>query len=93
MSASTRRQRHISVAQSTADGVTRTDIHITQLEITCAKDDHEDCFHPEVVCDAEERALIEQLRAYLRPSVAPLRLVARLEQTLDRCCDEGHETR
>ena len=72
------RHRHISITSTSSDGVTRTDVHITQIS-----SDH---FQPEAVCDPEELALIDELRAYLRPQSAPTQLIARLEATLDRCC-------
>ena len=88
MSESSARRRYIHITQSTADGVTRTHVHIKQLEATCSKEHHEDCFHPELACDTGELALIEELRAYLRPSEAPTRLIARLEAILDSYCDD-----
>ena len=91
MSGAIERHSHISITQSTADGVTRTDVHITRMDITSSSDGSTDCFQPELVCDPEERALIKELRAYLRPSAAPVRLIARLEETLDRCCIDEDE--
>lgn len=88
MSGAIERHSHISITQSTADGVTRTDVHITRMDITRTTDASSDCFRPELVCDPEERALIKELRAYLRPTAAPVQLIARLEDTLDRCCSD-----
>ena len=45
-----------------------------------------DCFDPAICCDAHEQAMIAALRAYLRPDSAPECLMARLKETLDRCC-------
>ncbi|KAB8301827.1 hypothetical protein DSM100238_0146 [Bifidobacterium apri] len=52
-----------------------------------AGDAHE-CFDPESCCDAQERALIAMMRAYLRPQAAPECLIERLHRTLDACCRE-----
>ncbi|WP_300768177.1 hypothetical protein [uncultured Bifidobacterium sp.] len=46
------------------------------------------CFDPECSCDGRERAVIEMLRAYLRPQVAPDCLLRRLHETIDHCCHE-----
>ncbi len=45
-----------------------------------------DCFDPAICCDAHEQAMIAALRDYLRPERAPECLMARLKETLDRCC-------
>ncbi|KFI73115.1 hypothetical protein BMIN_0839 [Bifidobacterium minimum] len=48
----------------------------------------ERCFDPECSCDERERALIEMLRAYLRPTTAPECLLRRLRDTIDHCCHD-----
>ena len=91
MSRAVGRHSHISITQSTPDGVIHTDVHITEVDISHANGTDEACFHPELVCDPEERALIEELRAYLRPTTAPNQLITRLEETLDRCCRDHQD--
>lgn len=85
---------HISITRHTREGVTRTDVHITSMEASDGQhhhsmphDDHE-CFNPDSCCDAQERALIAMMRAYLRPQTAPECLFERLHRTLDACCRE-----
>lgn len=96
---------HISITRHTREGVTRTDVHIERIGsfsgedgdregIDAARDGGHECFDPESCCDAQERALIAMMRAYLRPQAAPECLIERLHRTLDACCREeecGHD--
>ncbi|PLS31653.1 hypothetical protein Uis1B_0474 [Bifidobacterium margollesii] len=41
-----------------------------------------DCFDVDALCDAREKAVIEVLRAYLRPQTAPACLIDRLHHCL-----------
>ena len=68
----------------THEGVVHTDVHIAEVNEAA----NGECFDPETCCDARERALIEALRAYLRPEQAPECLLTRLRATLDHCCCE-----
>ena len=72
---------HISITRHTREGVTRTDVHIAQIGsfsgedgdpegVEAVRDGGHECFDPESCCDAQERALIAMMRAYLRPSGA-----------------------
>ena len=79
-----RRQSHISITSRTHEGVVHADVRITEVDDAA----HGDCFDPETCCDERERALIEALRAYLRPEQAPECLLKRLRATLDHCCCE-----
>ena len=56
------------------EGVVHTDVHIAEVN----EAGNGECFDPETCCDARERALIEALRAYLRPEQAPECLLTRL---------------
>ncbi|MBT1162448.1 MULTISPECIES: hypothetical protein [Bifidobacterium] len=98
-------ERHISVTRQTADGtVVRADVHVTTVHpdpavhpgvqpdaLSGAGNDAGECFDPATCCDARERALIEAMRAYLRPQVAPECLMRRLRETLDHCCCDTDE--
>ena len=84
MSESMERHSHISITRTSAHGVTHTEVQISEVGIDA--DHAASCFNPDAVCDPQERALIEELRAYLRPQQAPERLISRLEAVLDRCC-------
>ena len=90
---------HISITRHTREGVTRTDVHIAQIGsfsgedgdpegVEAVRDGGHECFDPESCCDAQERALIAMMRAYLRPQAAPECLIERLHRTLDACCRE-----
>ena len=59
---------------------------ITQRVVSGEAQAVSDCFDPAICCDAHEQAMIAALRAYLRPDSAPECLMARLKETLDRCC-------
>ncbi|RSX57265.1 hypothetical protein [Bifidobacterium samirii] len=86
MNGQTERHGHVSLTHVGADGVvTRTDVHVVAALPETSDDE---CFDPETCCDAMERSLIAAMRAYLRPDVAPECLMARLRETLDRCCCE-----
>ena len=78
------RQSHISITSRTHEGVVHTDVHIAEVNEAASGE----CFDPETCCGARERALIEALRAYLRPEQAPECLLTRLRATLDHCCCE-----
>ena len=89
------RQSHISITSRTHEGVVHTDVHIAEVNEAANGEcfDPETCCDareraPETCCDARERALIEALRAYLRPEQAPECLLTRLRATLDHCCCE-----
>ena len=69
------RQSHISITSRTHEGVVHTDVHIAEVNEAA----NGECFDPETCCDARERALIEALRAYLRPEQAPECLLTRLK--------------
>lgn len=88
-------ERHgrISITRQTPVGIVHADMHITSVEISGMPGDMGDdlvgdCFDPDSCCDEHEKAMIAALRAYLRPEVAPECLLARLRDTLDRCCCE-----
>lgn len=87
------RHSHISITRQTPVGIVHADMHITSVEISGMPGDMGDdlvgdCFDPDSCCDEHEKAMIAALRAYLRPEVAPECLLARLRDTLDRCCCE-----
>ena len=87
------RPSHISITRQTPVGIVHADMHITSVEISGMPGDMGDdlvgdCFDPDSCCDEHEKAMIAALRAYLRPEVAPECLLARLRDTLDRCCCE-----
>ena len=87
------RHSHISITRQTPVGIVPADMHITSVEISGMPGDMGDdlvgdCFDPDSCCDEHEKAMIAALRAYLRPEVAPECLLARLRDTLDRCCCE-----
>lgn len=84
MSESIQRHSHISITRSTAEGVVHTDVRIT----TSFDVGKGVCFDPDSCCDEREKAMINVLRAYLRPQEAPECLLTRLRATLDRCCGE-----
>lgn len=91
------RHSHISITRQTPAGIVHADVHITSVEISGMPGDMGDdlvgdCFDPDSCCDEHEKAMIAALRAYLRPEVAPECLLARLRDTLDRCCceDDGN---
>ena len=87
MSGSMERHSHISITRTSSQGVTHTDVQITEIGMNA--DQATEGFNPAAVCSPQECALIEELRAYLRPQEAPERLIAKLEAVLDRCCDAG----
>lgn len=87
------RHSHISITRQTPVGIVHADMRITSVEISGMPGDMGDdlvgdCFDPDSCCDEHEKAMIAALRAYLRPEVAPECLLARLRDTLDRCCCE-----
>ena len=87
------RHSHISITRQTPVGIVHADMHITSVEISGMPGDMGDdlvgdCFDPDSCCDEHEKAMIAALRAYLRPEVVPECLLARLRDTLDRCCCE-----
>lgn len=45
-------------------------------------------FDAEASCDAQEKAMIQALKNYLRPQQAPADLLGRVMHCLDRICDE-----
>lgn len=45
-------------------------------------------FNAERCCDAQEKAMIDALKDFLRPQQAPADLLGRVMQCLDRICDE-----
>ncbi|NEG78777.1 hypothetical protein GFD22_07310 [Bifidobacterium avesanii] len=91
---------HVSVTRTTSvsgDGVTRTEIRMTEVRGSVARDADAnaaaadcgcDCFDVESSCDKGEKAMIAALRAYLRPDQAPECLMDKLSAVLDRCCRE-----
>lgn len=87
-------ERHVSVTRTDSSGrVSHSEVHVTQtvhadgtVETRTTRITTEG-FDPSV-CDAREQALIRAMRAYLRPQAAPERLIARLHDVLDRCCDD-----
>lgn len=88
------RHSRISITRQTPVGIVHADVHITSVEISGMPGDMGDdlvgdCFDPDSCCDEHEKAMIAALRAYLRPEVAPECLLARLRDTLDRCCEDG----
>ncbi|AKV55372.1 hypothetical protein BACT_0890 [Bifidobacterium actinocoloniiforme DSM 22766] len=50
-----------------------------------------DCFDPRACCDEQERRLIEELRAYLRPQSAPACLIERLQRMFDTLVEAPEE--
>ena len=88
MSGSYTRHQDIHIIRNAADGVIRTQVHIKDFAVAGMGTDVQDCFRPELVCDTGEIALIEELRAYLRPNEAPPWLLTRLEAILDSYCDD-----
>ncbi|WEV72879.1 hypothetical protein [Bifidobacterium sp. ESL0790] len=71
----------VTVSQRSGDASVQ--VSVTEVDVRDG-----DCFNPETCCDAREKALINELRALLRPTCAPQCLITRLEATLDRCCLE-----
>ena len=88
MSRSYTRRQDIHITRDAADGVIRTQVHIKNLAIAGMGAGVQDCFRPDLVCDTGEIALIEELRAYLRPNEAPPWLLARLKDMLDSYCND-----
>lgn len=98
-------ERHITVTRQSADGVSRTDVHVTEhvTELREASNELEDpgsccteqgmyagdCFDPSTCCSKREQAMIAALRAYLRPDQAPECLLNRLRACLDDCCTQN----
>ncbi|MEK0306818.1 hypothetical protein [Bifidobacterium favimelis] len=68
------------IARSDGDGVSVT---ASSLHIESAQDPSADCFDPATCCDERERRVIEELRAYLRPTTAPACLIDRLQHMFD----------
>lgn len=83
MNGSIERYSRISITRSTADGTVHTELQFAQISV-----DDGEWFDPEACCDEREKALIAELRAYLRPEEAPECLLRRLRATLDQCCRE-----
>ena len=48
-----------------------------------------DCFDIDACCDAREKAMIQALRAYLRPVNAPECLIERLHRCIQSAAQEG----
>ncbi len=90
------RRGRLSVTSVTSTSVTPGSVERTEITVVTGADamdpslarSGQDCFDPRSCCDARERELIEMLRSYLRPDVAPECLLRRLRETLDHCCDE-----
>lgn len=95
----------VSITSSSADGVTHTHVQTsesvdeTRVSLTDgggrrseATGREDACFDVDTCCDAREKALIESIRAYLRPQRAPESLVRRLHRMI---VNEAHteETR
>lgn len=76
------RYRRIELTERTSSGITHTEVVVSS-----ATGDRVECFDLSC-CDALERALIVELRAYLRPTQAPECLVRRLHAALDQCCHD-----
>lgn len=75
----------VTVSQRDSDASMR--VEVTEVSVSDGE-----CFNPETCCDVRERALINELRALLRPTCAPQCLISRLEATLDRCCLEDQSS-
>ena len=88
MSGSYTRHEDIHITQNTADGVIRTQVHIKHFAVAGMGAGAQDCFRPDLVCDTGEIALIEELRAYLRPNEAPPWLLTQLKDMLDSYCND-----
>ena len=89
MSRSYTRRQEIHITRTTTDDVIiRTQVHIKHLAISGAGSYAQDCFQPELMCDTGEKALIEELRTYLRPNEAPPWLLTRLKDMLDSYCND-----
>ena len=78
--------RQVHVVSGACGETTFSATSITQRVVLGESQAAADCFDPAVCCDAHEQAMIAALRAYLRPESAPECLMARLKETLDRCC-------
>ncbi|MFT8355758.1 MAG: hypothetical protein ABF780_03745 [Bifidobacterium aquikefiri] len=68
---------HVSLTRDSDGRLVRTSIEVTKVSTSSQ------CFDPSTCCDAHERAVIETLRDYLRPQVAPQCLLRRLHQFMD----------
>lgn len=69
--------KQISVTRKADGTIVHSSIEITRVSSSSQ------CFDPRTCCDAEERALIEAVRDYLRPQVAPQCLLRRLRTFMD----------
>ncbi|WP_314686597.1 hypothetical protein [uncultured Bifidobacterium sp.] len=95
------RRGRLSVTSVTSTSVTSGSVDRTEVTVVAHSDSVEslpdasgrDCFDPRSCCDARERELIEVLRSYLRPDVAPECLLRRLRETIDHCCDQEESVR
>lgn len=86
MNGPTESRGHMVVARHVTEVVSVAQAANVPLQVEASQEDY---FDPESSCDARERALIAQLRSLLRPVVAPVCLIERIEATLDRCCVES----
>jgi hypothetical protein len=72
------RYSHISVTQT---GDAQTTVEVAHIEIA-------EGFDPDTCCDEDEKALINMIRSYLRPTQAPDCLIQRLRHVMADACNE-----
>ncbi|MFT9008201.1 MAG: hypothetical protein ABF489_07475 [Bifidobacterium sp.] len=68
---------HVSLTRDSDGRLIQTSIEVTKVSSSSQ------CFDPSTCCDAQEQALIEVLRDYLRPQVAPQCLLRRLHHFMN----------
>ena len=78
--------RQVRVVSESYGETTFSATSITRRVVSGESPAAADRFDPAICCDVHEQAMIATLRAYLRPDCAPECLLARLKETLDRCC-------
>ncbi|MBW3087297.1 hypothetical protein KIH77_00865 [Bifidobacterium sp. 82T24] len=91
-------ERHTSVSVSgdASGAIRRTVVEETVISVdddastsTAPGTDTDGCFDIDTCCDAREKAMIEALRAYLRPVNAPECLIERLHRCIQSAAQEG----